>query len=269
MLSGKLFCGSEQQRLLSYDGKSLRAEEYFMAGQLISMSLVHTGVGPRCLSPILFEYLVKGPDNVEVSVDAVDNPELRSGLQELMSVQSVEEAQATIDGRKLDGILELAGTFRLMRDVNDVKDVAIETTHCYVLGRTRSAFESFKNGLKCLGFLDAFILNSASFYSVMCFSPQLLTADTLHDLFTICRSEDGSNRCKSESRIIAFWRDLLQDIEEDDGEITLSDILFFSSGLKVVPCHRLSMELQFVHDPEANGKLSNFPICSVFTSYSL
>lgn len=259
VLCGQLFCGPEQQRLLSYNAKALKEEEYFMAGQLFSMSLAHSGVGPRCLSPVLFDSLVKGPNNVAVSVDAVDDPDLRSGLQGLISVQSVEEAHAVIASKKLDRILELAGTLRLMKNVCNVKDVAIETAHWYVLGRTRPAFESFKNGLNCLGLMDAVLLNPASFHSAMCFCPQVLSADTLHELFTVCRSEEGSNRWELENRILAFWRDLLLDIEEAESEITLSDILFFSSGLKVVPCHRTCMELEFLHDPEANGELSNFP----------
>ena len=49
------------------------------------------------------------------------------------------------------------------------------------------------------------------------------------------------------------------DIDESECGISLSDILFFASGLKVVPCRKLSMELTVLHDRETNGELSKFP----------
>ncbi len=112
---------------LSYNIRSLQDEEYLMVGQLISMSIVHSGIGPRCLSPLLFNSLVESPDNVVVSVDDVDDLELRSSLLELISVESVDPVS----------IFELAGTFRFLKDVGDVKKVAAEMAHWYVLGRTK------------------------------------------------------------------------------------------------------------------------------------
>ena len=64
--SGKLFCGKELERFLSPDAKALKQDEYFYAGQLFAMSLVHCGIGPRCLSPILFDSIINGPSEVLV-----------------------------------------------------------------------------------------------------------------------------------------------------------------------------------------------------------
>ena len=63
----------------------------------------------------------------------------------------------------------------------------------------------------------------------------------------------------AENRVIAFWRDLLLDLEDEGADISLSEILFFTSTLKAVPCHRITMGLSFLDDPENNGKLLNFP----------
>ena len=49
------------------------------------------------------------------------------------------------------------------------------------------------------------------------------------------------------------------DVEEKESEITFSDILFFASGLKFVPSRWICLELEFLHDAEANGQQSNFP----------
>jgi hypothetical protein len=162
------------------------------------MLIVHSGIGPRCLSPLLFNSLVKSPDNVVVSVDDVDDLELRFSLVELISVESVEVAHSVIDKRKLDRILELPGAFRFLRDVDDVKKVAAETAHWYVLGRMRPAFESFKKGLNHLGLLDAIINNSLSFRSVMCFNTQVLTSATIAAL----ESEVGIRQCRPKCRPI-------------------------------------------------------------------
>ena len=81
ILSSKLFCGQEHSRLLSYDAKALKHDEYFMAGQLISMALVHAGAAPRCFSPVLFDSLIRGHAKVHVPIDAVYELELQSTLK--------------------------------------------------------------------------------------------------------------------------------------------------------------------------------------------
>ena len=259
VLSGKLFCGQENHKFLSYNGKALKQAEYFKAGQLFAMALVHCGIGPRCLSPILFDSLVKGPGQVAVPVDSVHDPELKLSLQRLMSAQSVDDANKVIADEQLQGVLDLSGTLRFMKSVYDVRDVASETAHWYVLGRTRAAFEGFKNGLNCLGLLDALLHNPDSFHQAFCFHPQVLSSEIFEKLFTISRSEELSNRWELENKILAFWGDLLLDIEENECEITFSEILFFASGLKFVPCRGICLELEFLHDSEANGQQSNFP----------
>ena len=170
ILSSKLFCGQEHSRLLSYDAKALKHDEYFMAGQLISMAVVHAGAAPRCFSPVLFDSLIRGHAKVHVPIDAVYELELQSTLKNLMSVSSVDEANRLIANKKLEEIQELSGTLRVLRSISDVKDVVCEIAHWYVLDRTRAAYESFKSGI---GLLDAVIKNSDLFQRVFCFYPQV------------------------------------------------------------------------------------------------
>ena len=89
---------------MSYDVKALKHDEYFMAGQLISMALVHAGAAPRCFSPVLFDSLIKDHAKVHVSIDAVYDLELQSTLKNLMSVSSVNEANRLIANKKLEEI---------------------------------------------------------------------------------------------------------------------------------------------------------------------
>ena len=76
LMDSELFIGSRNSKLLSCSSRCLEESEYFFAGQLIAMSLVHVGIGPRCLSPILFECLTGRPEKVSVSVEDVCDPEL-------------------------------------------------------------------------------------------------------------------------------------------------------------------------------------------------
>ena len=259
ILSSKLFCGQEHSRLLSHDAKALKHDEYVMAGQLISMALVHAGIGPRCFSPVLFDSLIKGHVEVHVPIDAVYDLELQSTLKNLMSVESLDEANRLIADQNLEEIQELSGTLRVLRSISDVKEVVCEIAHWYVLDRTRAAYESFKSGISCLGLLDAVVANSDVFQKVFCFYPEVLSSDSFEQLFIVNRSEQLSNRWEVENKILAFWRDLLLDVEEKECELCFSDILFFASGLKVVPCRTISMELEFLHEPEKNGLRSKFP----------
>ena len=67
--------------------------------------------------------------------------------------------------------------------------------------------------MKTLGVLEKMQKYPDSFRPAMCFSPKPLTADEIDALFEIRYSEMGSNKRKAEERIVAWWRDYLQDVE--------------------------------------------------------
>ena len=60
------------------------------------MSLVHCGIGTRCLSPILFDSIINGPSEVFVPIQSLYDQELQISLQQLMSAVSVQEANEVI-----------------------------------------------------------------------------------------------------------------------------------------------------------------------------
>lgn len=261
IVNSQLFCGSQSSKLLSCNARCLADSEYFIAGQLFAMSLVHIGVGPRCLSPILFESLVKSPEKVCVSVEDVYDYELRSSLQELKESTTIEEAQRIIASRNLDMVLDLAGAIQVMNSIDDVSKVVNATASWYVLGRMRPALENFKEGLKAFNLLNAMVSNPSTFEPEMCLSVRQIVLADIDALFTVQRSEKGSNRYECENLVISHWQDLLVDIEEDDGSMSYSDILYFATGYKVLPSISFHPhpELHFLHEVEANGKLSRFP----------
>ena len=55
----------------------MTADDYFVAGTAIALSLVNEGTAPHFLAPELFETLVSGPDSVKVSVHALPDSHIK------------------------------------------------------------------------------------------------------------------------------------------------------------------------------------------------
>lgn len=80
-----------------------------------------------------------------------------------------------------------------------------------------------------------------AFRSVLCYQPGCLTADVIMDgLFDIRWSEKGTNKRADESKVVAYWRDYLQDTEGGSFSktISLSFIVDLHGTLfnKIIPC---------------------------------
>ena len=265
LANSHLFCGPKQAKFLSCNASGLASSEYLYAGKMAALSLVHGGPGPSFFSPSLYDALVKDPDKVEVTLEEVYDPELKSSLQDLTKAQSVQEACAFIEHKNLDIIFEFAGTLQQLKSVADIGKIVQQTAHWYILGRAWPALEQFKQGLSDLGVLEAVISSPEVFTLVFCYVPVDLTADMFCDIITVCCSEEGSNKRTTESVVVSYWHDYLQDAEEGEVTIALSDVLFFTSGCKQLPPLRLGWEfisLEFVHYADTDGNLSPYPMAN-------
>jgi len=59
----------------------MASDDYYMAGVAIAVSLVHDGPAPHCMSPDLYDSLVRGPQNVNVSLSDMPLSDLRQDLE--------------------------------------------------------------------------------------------------------------------------------------------------------------------------------------------
>ena len=261
LANSQLFCGPKEALFLSCNASCLANSEYLYAGKITALSLVHGGPGLWFFSPVLYDALIKGPDQVKVALQDIYDPELRTSLEELSGAQSVQEAYEVMSRNNLDTILELGGTLQPIKSTKDIDKIVQQTAHWYVLGRARPALEQFKQGLLDLGVLNAILSNPDVFYAAFCYIPAELNADSFRNLFTVLPSEEGSNKRAAENLIISYWHDYLQDAEEGETKITLSDLLFFTSGCKQLPLLRVGwdLSLEFLHDLDNDGNLSPFP----------
>ena len=253
-----LFCGLENHKFLSFQSRCLEDDDYFIAGTIIAMSIVHGGPAPQFLSPLMFDALVNDMSKVVVSVQDVYDAELQSSLQALLNSATLEEALRLMNEGNLPTILDLAGTLQPVRQVDDIARIVASTTHWFVLGRAQPALESFQKGLASLGVLAAMRAYPDSFRQLFCHCSEVLTADKMERLFSVKSSLAGSTKAVIESLVLSRWSDYLQDIEEGEDSINLSDILFFATGCKSLPPRNISPSIEFLHEPGRFGQ-SRFP----------
>uniref|UniRef100_A0A8C4THI9 HECT domain-containing protein n=1 Tax=Erpetoichthys calabaricus TaxID=27687 RepID=A0A8C4THI9_ERPCA len=136
-------------------------------------------------------------------------------------------------------ILSLSGCFKKV-DHHNKGDVVLDVAHWYVFQRTRSHFESLKEGLGALEVLEAIQHHPEVLKSVFTNTGKKLTASDVENLFTVCT--------------VGFWRDYLQDAES----VSLEDLLIFITGSDKIPplgfCPTPCLE--FLHDD------SRFPLAN-------
>lgn len=251
----QLLCGPENSRFLSYNIKCLEDNDYFVAGLIIAMSLVHGGIAPHFLSPVMFKALLSDQPSTMPLQDVYDY-ELKSSLQFLHDSDTVDKAKrCTVEGN-LSTVLDLAGTLAMpIETLDDAKKMAAATSQWFVLGRCRPALESIRNGLSALGVLEAVKTYPDSFRPLFCDLPEKLTAERMEEVFRPNTSPVGSSKGLTESLVLSR----LQDIEDaEDSDITLSDILFFTTGCKLLPQRAMPVTVEFLHEPGTEG-LSRFP----------
>jgi hypothetical protein len=233
-----------------------------MAGEIFAMSLVHGGPAANCLSSTCYDALVVNETEtlkLNAKLDDIADFELRASLVKLSQAAEVDEACQIISDEKLDSVFDMAGTLQVIRSKADVDKIVQRTINWYALGRSQRAYSSFKEGLKALGVLKAMLKYPKLFKEAFCYKPQPLTVTMLQSIFQVERAEESSNRRNAESLILSHWNDFLQDAEEDPTQISLSEILFFASGCKILPPQGLVCQIHFLHEAEKDGNLSKFP----------
>ena len=93
IVNSQLFCGTEKSKFLSCNANYLANDFFFYAGQFIAMSIVHGGPGPRCFGLPLYDSLIKGVSQANVSADDVYDVDLRNSLEALKNAKTIQEAE--------------------------------------------------------------------------------------------------------------------------------------------------------------------------------
>ncbi|XP_035850153.1 G2/M phase-specific E3 ubiquitin-protein ligase-like [Sander lucioperca] len=184
-----IFEGPLNAKVLTCNSKAMKDNGYFYAGQIMAMSIAHGGQSPCFLSELLYECLIKGPDNVKVKTEHITDEETRSQVQSILRAETESQLQEAV--AQAASLISLAG--HNVRITLENKKTLLWTWHTGVL----DALQRYPLQTKCL-FVKA---------------EKGLTATDVENLFEIIYSERGSNAFREECRILAFWQDYLQDAE--------------------------------------------------------
>ncbi|KAF3835798.1 hypothetical protein F7725_017110 [Dissostichus mawsoni] len=256
-----MFEGKENCKSLALDSTALREDRYYLAGRAIAVSLVHGGPPPNFLSPTIFSLLVKGSANP--ALEEIADPELLNKVRkvsESTTAEELEESKAPL----LD-YLANAGCLRPVHSDSDRELLVKDIVMFQVVHRVQGPFQRFCEGMKTLGVLDAVRKHPDSFKPLFCYEEHLLSADQMDNLFIIQLSPEGSNKRTAEERVVTYWRDYLQDAEEEEGPTKVQKILAFATGASVVPPIGFSPtpSVEFIHNGEDDfASTPLFPIAN-------
>ncbi|KAK7171913.1 hypothetical protein R3I93_004269 [Phoxinus phoxinus] len=256
-----MFEGKESSKTLALDSTALREDWYYTAGRAIAVSLVHGGQPPNFLSPTVFSLLVDGSANP--GLEEIADTELLDKVKkvsESTTLEDLEESKAPL----LD-YLANAGCLRPMRSIGDRDLLVHDIVMFQVIHRVQGPFQRFCEGLKTLGVLEKMKRHPDSFRPLFCYEASALTADQVDNLFSIRLSPEGSNKRAAEEMVVTFWRDYLQDAEEEEGSTKLQRILAFSTGASVVPPIGFfpTPSVQFIHkDDDDFSSTPMFPMAN-------
>ncbi|KAI9520648.1 hypothetical protein NQZ68_015567 [Dissostichus eleginoides] len=229
--SQPIFEGPPQSRYLVYNAAAIREDEYFMAGKMIAVSIVHGGPGPHFISRDLVNHIA-GQAGFCAHVTDVTDDEIGRALSEIELAHSLKSLQDVL--LKHSSMLQTAGCFRHVSSVEEKHTVVAEYLTWYTIGRNHSVIERFKDGLASLHFLDALCQHPSVLAPVLCHTDKRLTSVEVERLFLPQLSPAGSNRKTTETVALSFWADYLMDCEEQ-GPVSLEELFMFITGLKTQP----------------------------------
>ncbi|XP_030580903.1 G2/M phase-specific E3 ubiquitin-protein ligase-like [Archocentrus centrarchus] len=242
-----IFDGPEGHRFLVYNANAVREDEYFLAGKMIAVSVVHGGPGPHFLSEDLVQYLA-GQPSVKPTVNLITDEEIGKALREIENAATLDALQECI--MRHSTMLQTAGCLRHVAAVDEKTEIVADYLQWYIIDRNSSVIDRFKDGLSALQFLTALQQHHTLLTPVLCHCEKRLTAFELERLFKPQLSPSGSNRRLKESQTLACWADYLLDCEEGEAAVSVEDILMFATGLTSLPPSGLEPlpQIEFLDD---------------------
>ncbi|XP_015259137.1 PREDICTED: G2/M phase-specific E3 ubiquitin-protein ligase-like isoform X2 [Cyprinodon variegatus] len=270
-----VFEGHENDRHLALNTSALELKMYSCIGKMISVCLVHGGIGPHFFSQRLYDHIC-GTLSKPTLVEEVVNHSFRQQLIEIKDANTVVEANEAI--MQAADTLSIIGALRRVTTLEERDSLVQSAADFFVNGRVCAGLQQFMEGLKSLNVLDEIQKNPAVFHELFVCEEKPLLARDLYTLFQVCFSVQGSNKRRIENLTICYWRDWLVDIEEGEcSPMTLEMLLEFASGASKVPPlgfpHR--PQIEFLHEankvfPEANTCLIvlRLPVHSDYESFT-
>ncbi|KAM4625242.1 G2/M phase-specific E3 ubiquitin-protein ligase [Polymixia lowei] len=250
-----VFEGPDGSKNLALDSQALREDLYFDVGCLLALSLVHGGPPLLFLSPALYQCLFNFPRDAPLTLTHMTHnthfTHRLSMIAEAKTLEDLKEAMAASWE-----YLELAGCNRPISSLDEREALVEDLVSFTMITRMQLPLQRFREGLRTLGVFEQVQLFPALFSRLFCGPADVLTAQSISDLFTVCfsRQQDRQDR---EMPTITFWRHFLLECEVGRCSISLQDLLCFTTGVEEVPTAGLHPppSLSFLHARRPPGPL--------------
>nr|XP_055051832.1 uncharacterized protein LOC129437605 isoform X2 [Misgurnus anguillicaudatus] len=227
-----IFDGPEGHRFLVYNANAVREDEYYLAGKMIAVSVVHGGPGPHFLLKDLVHYLA-GQPSFKAPINLITDEEIGKALQEIENAASLNALRECMMTHST--MLQTAGCLRHVATVEEKREIVSDYLQWYIIDRNSSVIDRFREGLSALKFLNALQQYPTLLAPVLCHSEKQLTASDLEMLFKPDLSPSGSSRRLKENKTMGYWADYLLDCEEGQAAVSVEDVLMFATGLSSLP----------------------------------
>ncbi|XP_062410407.1 G2/M phase-specific E3 ubiquitin-protein ligase-like [Sardina pilchardus] len=226
-----IFDGPPEKRYLVYNPSAVREDEYYLAGKMIAVSIVHGGPAPHFVSKDLVNHII-GKPGFSATVEDVKDEDIGRVLHQVQEAESEESLQNII--LQNSSMFQTAGCFRPVKACQ--KHALVEEyLKWYIIDRNHIAIQRFKDGLASLEFLASVQKHPDVLSPLLCYSTKTLTASEIEHLFSPGFSTKGSNRWQKETKVIGFWADFLMECEDEVLAVSLQDVLMFATGLSALP----------------------------------
>ncbi|KAM8913942.1 G2/M phase-specific E3 ubiquitin-protein ligase isoform 1-T2 [Spinachia spinachia] len=249
-----VFEGPEGSKNLALDSQALRDDLYLDVGCLLALSLAHGGPPLGFFSPALYRCLFNHPAGGPLGLTHMTPGTLCTRrLSRLAEAESVDELREAASGSR--ELLELAGCSRPIGSLEEKEALVEDLVRFAMVTRMQLPLERFREGLQTLGVFDQVQLFPSVFHSVFCQVEDSLSAQTLHQLFSVHFSQQGDRRSR-ETPVFSFWRRFLQDCEAGRSSVSLKDLLRFATGTEELPAAGLlpSPSISFLHRGEGGER---------------
>lgn len=92
--NNQLFEGPEHKKYLTFHKQGYTNNDYYDAGAIIALSIVHVGLGPRFFSELLFSLISN--QKITITIDDILDPEVKSELKTAMEANTTEQLRTLV-----------------------------------------------------------------------------------------------------------------------------------------------------------------------------
>ncbi|XP_073712730.1 G2/M phase-specific E3 ubiquitin-protein ligase-like [Misgurnus anguillicaudatus] len=198
----------------TYDQSSVEMRRYYIAGKLISWSLMHGGPGVKALDTTLFK-LMCGQKVTTEDFDWHDLPdsETQDKARQVYLCQTQDELNG-IQSSLSEWIADCGVPGIYSAKPKDMRRIYGQVIKHYMNLRTADMINQFKDGMNSCGNLWKVVeRNWKVFLPVFTNQQKPLSREDFRALFTISWSEEGSNLKDKEEDTIFCWELLLNKIQ--------------------------------------------------------